>query len=96
MKIDFDKVQEAFVDGRISIEDLFEILVDNFGHKKAKKIIMRNLELAREIEVKEQMQVLKELEKCQALPIEFHLPRQTQSLACVLDSHCRYMKKELA
>jgi hypothetical protein len=50
MKIAFEKVQEAFVDGRITLEQLIEILVDNFGPRKTRQILRKNLELALEQE----------------------------------------------
>lgn len=46
MKVSFEKVQEAFIDGRITIEQLIEVLVDNFGAKKTRQILRRNIELA--------------------------------------------------
>ena len=46
MKIEFDKIQEAFIDGRITLEQLIEILIDNFGAKKTRQILKHNLELA--------------------------------------------------
>lgn len=48
MKISFDEIQDAFVDGRITLEQLIEILVDNFGPRKTRQILRRNLELALE------------------------------------------------
>jgi len=52
MKISFTKIQEALVDGRITIEQFVEILVDNFGQKKTRKILRQNLKLAVEKEIK--------------------------------------------
>lgn len=52
MKASFDKIQEAFVEGRISLKELIEILIDNFGEKKTQKILSHNIELAIEKEEK--------------------------------------------
>ncbi len=46
MKVDFLIVQEAFIQGTITLEQFIEILVDNFGAKKTRKILRKNLELA--------------------------------------------------
>ena len=42
----WEEVQQAFIDGYISFDDLVEVLVDNFGLKKTNEIIKRNLELS--------------------------------------------------
>jgi len=47
---DFDEIQAAFVEGIISIEQFTEILIANFGKKKATKILRHNLKLARKEE----------------------------------------------
>lgn len=47
---DFDEIQAAFVEGIISIEQFTEILIANFGKKKAMKILRHNLKLARKEE----------------------------------------------
>lgn len=41
----FEEVQNAFVKESISLTSFAEILADNFGKKKARKILRRNLEL---------------------------------------------------
>jgi hypothetical protein len=40
------QIQDAFVQGDITIEQFIEILIDNFGRKKAKKILEFNLKIA--------------------------------------------------
>jgi len=40
----FDAIQDAFSAGEISLQSFAEILADNFGKKKARKILRRNLE----------------------------------------------------
>lgn len=40
----FDDIQLAFSGGHISLKQFAEILADNFGKKKARKILRRNLE----------------------------------------------------
>ena len=40
----FEEVEHAFTDGSISLKSFAEILADNFGKKKARKILRRNLE----------------------------------------------------
>jgi len=46
MKFSFDEIQYAFVNGAITIEQLIEILIDNFGVKKTRQILRKNIELA--------------------------------------------------
>lgn len=40
----FDEIQKAFSCGKISLKAFAEILADNFGKKKARKILRKNLE----------------------------------------------------
>lgn len=40
----FDDIQKAFVNGSISLTNFASILADNFGKKKARKILRQNLE----------------------------------------------------
>jgi hypothetical protein len=40
----FEEVENAFSTGSISLKSFAEILADNFGRKKARKILRRNLE----------------------------------------------------
>jgi hypothetical protein len=40
----FQEVEYAFTSGSISLKSFAEILADNFGKKKARKILRRNLE----------------------------------------------------
>jgi hypothetical protein len=40
----FEDVEKAFTNGSISIKSFAEILADNFGKKKARKILRKNLE----------------------------------------------------
>lgn len=47
----FTELEQAFVSGHISLQSFAEVLADNFGKKKARKILRRNLE-----------KILKELE----------------------------------
>lgn len=46
MKVTFEKLQEAFIQGRISVNQLIEVLIDNFGAKKTRQILHKNIELA--------------------------------------------------
>ena len=48
MQVSFDDFQEALVDGRINMHQFLEVLVDNFGQKRAMEIIQKNLEIAKE------------------------------------------------
>lgn len=50
MKVTFEKLQEAFVDGRITLEQLIEVMVENFGPRKTRQILRRNIEIALEQE----------------------------------------------
>jgi 2-hydroxy-3-keto-5-methylthiopentenyl-1-phosphate phosphatase len=43
-KFDFIDIQKAFANGTISLHDFAIILADNFGKKKARKILRKNLE----------------------------------------------------
>jgi predicted amino acid-binding ACT domain protein len=52
MKCSFEKIQQALIDQRITIEQFIEILIDNYGAKKTRKILRKNLELAMEAEIK--------------------------------------------
>ena len=54
MKCSFEKIQQALIDQRITIEQFIEILIDNYGAKKTRKILRKNLELAMEAEIKKQ------------------------------------------
>ena len=40
------EVQDAFVQGDITVAQFIEILIDNFGRKKTKKILEHNLKIA--------------------------------------------------
>jgi hypothetical protein len=46
MKMSFDKVQQAFINRVITLEQFIDILIDNFGAKKTRKILRKNIELA--------------------------------------------------
>jgi hypothetical protein len=41
----FEEVEQAFANGSISLKSFAEVLADNFGKKKARKILRRNLEI---------------------------------------------------
>lgn len=43
-KFEFVEVENAFANGSISLKSFAEVLADNFGKKKARKILRRNLE----------------------------------------------------
>ncbi len=42
----YEDVENAFAKGFISLKDFAEVLSDNFGKKKARKILRRNLEIS--------------------------------------------------
>jgi len=46
MQCTIEDLQEALVDERITIQQFIEVLVDNFGAKRTKKIIKHNVRLA--------------------------------------------------
>lgn len=46
VQADYDDVEKAFSDGRISLEQFIEILTDNFGFAKTCEIISYNIQLA--------------------------------------------------
>ncbi len=48
MQVSFDDFQKALVDGRITIHQFLEVMVDNFGQKRAMEIIKENLDIAME------------------------------------------------
>lgn len=41
----FKEIENAFAEGSISLKSFAEILADNFGRKKARKILRNNLEI---------------------------------------------------
>lgn len=43
MQVSFEDFQKALIDGRINIHQFLEVLVDNFGQKKAMDLIEKNL-----------------------------------------------------
>lgn len=43
MQVSFDDFQKALINGYIDIHQFLEVLVDNFGQKKAMDIIEKNL-----------------------------------------------------
>jgi len=46
MECTIEDLQDAFVNERIDIHQFVEVLVDNFGAKKTKKILKNNIRLA--------------------------------------------------
>ncbi len=46
MKVSLELLQAAFVNQDITLEQFIEVLVDNFGAKRTRKIIRKNLEIA--------------------------------------------------
>ncbi len=48
MQVSLDEFEKALIDGRINIHQFLEVMVDNFGQKKAMEIIKKNLEIAME------------------------------------------------
>lgn len=55
MKFTFKEVQEAFVNEVITLEQFIEILVDNLGAKKTRKILRHNLKIAIEKEERQKL-----------------------------------------
>ena len=53
MKVSFEKVQAALVAGDITVEQFAQILVDNFGKKKTRQMLRRNLGAAFDEALKE-------------------------------------------
>lgn len=52
MKCSFEKIQLALVEQRITLEQFIEILIDNYGQKKTRKILRKNLEIAMKDDIK--------------------------------------------
>lgn len=52
MKCSFEKIQLALIEQRITLEQFIEILIDNYGQKKTRKILRKNLELAMKEDIK--------------------------------------------
>lgn len=52
MECSLEDLQEALIDERITLEQFIEVLVDNFGAKRTKKIIKYNVRLAQKQERK--------------------------------------------
>lgn len=46
MRLTFEELQEAFVSEQITLDQFIQVLIENFGAKKTRKIIRKNLELA--------------------------------------------------
>ena len=46
MRLTFEELQEAFVSEQITLDQFIQVLIDNFGAKKTRKIIRKNMELA--------------------------------------------------
>lgn len=46
MQCTLEDLQSALVDERITLEEFIEVLIDNFGAKKTRKIIRHNIRLA--------------------------------------------------
>lgn len=46
MQCTFDQLQNAFINGSITLEQFVEVLTDNFGQKRTKKILKHNLKKA--------------------------------------------------
>lgn len=42
----FNQVQDAFINHDITLDQFIEVLVDNFGRKRTRKILEHNLEIA--------------------------------------------------
>ncbi len=55
MKCSFEKIQKALIEHAITLEQFIEILIDNYGAKKTRKILRKNLELAIKEETKEHL-----------------------------------------
>lgn len=43
-RFEFKEIEDAFTNGDISLKSFAEVLADNFGKKKARKILRKNLE----------------------------------------------------
>lgn len=41
---EFAEIEKAFIDEAITLKEFAEVIADNFGKKKARKILRRNLE----------------------------------------------------
>ena len=46
MKLTLEELQEAFISEMITVEQFIQVLKDNFGTKRTRKILRKNLELA--------------------------------------------------
>lgn len=46
MQCTMEQLQQALIDERINLEQFIEVLVDNFGRKKTRKILEYNIKLA--------------------------------------------------
>ena len=51
------EVEHAFVNEDISLEQFIEVLIDNLGRKKTKKILKQNLKLAIKKDVKNEKRI---------------------------------------
>jgi len=73
-KFNFNEIQKAFSNGSISLREFAMILADNFGKKKARKILRKNLEPALKNEgiPKQQIQEYLSLVSLLVEPTESH------------------------
>lgn len=46
MKFSFEIIQKAFVEGHITLEQFIQVLIENFGAKKTRKILRNNIRIA--------------------------------------------------
>lgn len=86
-KFDFIEIQKAFSNGSISLREFAVILADNFGKKKARKILRKNLEpsLKKEGYTIQQIQEYLSLVSLLVEPIESHQEYLMPDLACGFD-----------
>lgn len=49
-RVKFEKLQQAFIEGFIDLNQFIEVLVDNLGPERTKEIIEYNIKLAMEKE----------------------------------------------
>ncbi len=61
MEISFELLQEAFVQGQITLEQFIEILIDNFGEKDARRILKKNIKIALRKEQKAKIKESKQM-----------------------------------
>ncbi len=83
-KFTFEQIENAYANQRISLKDFALILAENFGKKKARKILRRNLEkeLIKQNIDKDLREVYLQLISALVEPTGSHIENKMIEMAC--------------